>query len=248
MYALFEPQYVTDPGCGLGTLTADADAAGLTDLSSELRAVPAPGDVLAVRLYRLLDGRSDADLSFVLAAVRAVVGEPTSDACEDERAAFCRRSLEEARAKLGRIPSRPAYDRWRSAQRNPEAYASATTIRRVLGDGDWSNAVRVLGALAPDVSPRRLLSNGARFSPAECREGALMFFAATPASDRSVKNYRRWARRYSRTPEAKRVPLDPEVIRDRLGANWTELRAEYARATQRVEAPESVETGDAAGC
>jgi hypothetical protein len=124
----------------------------------ETRVVPSPGDPLAIGLYRMLQERSATDLQHVLAAIRATgaLGGVRGAHCEeeDERVAHARWSLNEACQKLDCIPSRRAYDKWRSGRPVPEGYASPTTIRRFLGEGDWSKALEELGAPRPDVTAR----------------------------------------------------------------------------------------------
>ncbi len=193
---------------------------------------PMPGDALAVRLYRLIEHRPEADLLHVLASVqgRGVVLGPVADAGiaaapEDERAVFARRSLEAAARELGGVPSHRAYERWRDRHQRRDEFATASLVRRALGGGSWSGAVRGLGGPVPDVTARRLTGR-AWFTAEECRVAVELFFAAAVPGERGVVSYRAWARAYSRTPGARRVPVDHQVIRRRLGRSWAELREE----------------------
>ena len=234
-----------------GSPTSPSGCVASAVASPQMRVVPSPGGPLAIRLYRLLEERPPADLQHVLDAVRATAclarfsgsaqlgpGPEADDVkAGGANVAFARRSLLAARDALGRIPSRPAYDAWRAGQPAPEDYASATTIRRRLGEGDWSKAMFEVGAVGPDVTARRLLANGARFSKNECRTGLTLFFAAAPDSKRGFSDYGRWARAYSRRADAWRIPLHPQTITSRLRAPWSELRAQY-ETTGWVHEPE----------
>jgi len=121
---------------------------------------------LAQFCWNTLRDRSDADQRLVFAALQRRFRIPDTSERQDQ--AF--EALYRCRDELGldRCPSRQAYDRFRSSQTDPKAWPSATLIRNALGDGSWQRARAIAdGEPLPDVTSRRLTSNGQAFSRGE---------------------------------------------------------------------------------
>lgn len=186
-----------------------------------------PGDLLAIKLYRLLEDKPEGDLLHVLNAIKARQrsAAPESIAAPmSERERFVRASLQAALQALGRTPSRRAYEKWRAQQPQPSEFASEGLIKKVLGG--WTAATESLGAPVADHSARRLMSKGRAFSVIECREAIRLYTESTPPDQLGVRHYARWARAYARTPGARRVPLIAHTLKLRLRTrNTTELWA-----------------------
>jgi hypothetical protein len=211
--------------------SASEEAGAKSKPVSILRIAPMPGHASALRLFGLLRDRPTGDLLFVLDAIQTCDAswnsvEPSSAAGTKSPGAHdqCLSALRRATAELGRNPSRRDYDAWRSAQITQVGLPAASTIRRLVGNGSWTEALAaVVPGVRPDSGTRRLLTRGRRFSRDECRAAFGLFCAEMPAGGRSARAYRMWANRYAANPGAHRVPFDHRLLTIRLGMSWREL-------------------------
>jgi hypothetical protein len=191
-------------------------------------------DPTAKRLFRLLEERSEVDLLLVFNAVvssgieLASGGGGKPDAARAAACAWCGESLAVATDELGARPSKRAYDQWRNAKPNPEQWASASSVLRILGQGRWQVATEALGGPRLDLVARRLLAQGSAFTPEECRTAMRLFCADVPETARSFSGYRSWALAHAQRPGARRVPAVGGVLMRRLGMRWSQLREEMA--------------------
>jgi hypothetical protein len=198
---------------------------------SILQIAPMPGHAAALRLFGLLRDRPVGDLLFVLDAIQTSEAswnsaEPSAARTKSTTGAHdrCLAALRAATSELGRNPSRRDYDAWRSAQATQPGLPAASTIRRLVGNGSWTEALAAVGlGIRPDSAARRLLTRGRRFSRDECQAAFGLFCAEMPAGRRSAREYRMWANRYAANPGALRVPFDHRLLTIRLGMPWREL-------------------------
>jgi hypothetical protein len=208
-------------------------------LDFRTQAVPTPADRVAVALYRMVTTASDRDLRALLAAIRATGVEldppfvldgdqPNTRpgaSQRESRKQLVDWSLRTAVSKLGRRPSKREYNKWVDSQVDGDRYASATSIHRTYGS--WAAALQSLGGPVADITARRLLSCGKRFSIEECRTGIRLFAETLPArrDPRSPADYIAWARGYAKTVGAERIPLSPTPFRRVFGVSWGKLLA-----------------------
>ena len=203
--------------------------------SGHLQATQAATSPAVRRLFRLLEVLSVRDLRFVFDGIVALEPEPgqphtgASDAAaHGEQWDFCRASLATAAARLGMAPSKRRYNDWRNEQTDPSAYAAPSTILRVLGAGKWETAVGTLGGPALDITARRLISGGKRFSTEECSAASRLFAAAVPPEARTRHAYGEWALEHVRQGDGPRVPLHAQTLVRHLRRTWSELGDDLA--------------------
>ena len=218
----------------ISSTVLEEDLGPALDDESEGMRMSGHGDQLAVAIYRALERGAKADIRHVLAAIAAwessqsspqgstdlgSASDASDGAAEDTERA--QRSLRRAIAELGSFPSRRGYDRWRDRQPDRDELASSTFIRKAHRNS-WPEALAAAGAPGPDVTARRLLSNGRAFSLQERQRALRLFAAAVPHGQRTIGAYRKWAHKYVLEPGAVDVPVTPKTF-TKHGINWFDV-------------------------
>lgn len=196
-----------------------ARSASKSNAASGHRAHP-----LARWSWSILSGRSDADMSLVYASLRQRLDPGPSSG----KAALAREALSRCQKGLAldHPPSRSQYDDFRAKQGEPGEWPSVTLIRNALGGGSWQAAIaQAQGQPLPDLTARRLISNGKIFPRSEL-EPILSHWAEQTKGPLRQTDFLAWCREEAgkSKPTFERLPLTPNTLERRFGS-WAEALA-----------------------
>jgi hypothetical protein len=127
---------------------------------------------------------------------------------------------------LDELPSRTIFDFFRAKQRDPIDWASSTLIRNAFGGGRWQEATsRAQGEPLPDLTSRRLISNGKLFPRSEL-EPILGHWAAKTRGPLRQADFLAWCREEAEKekPAFARLPLTANTLERRFGS-WADALA-----------------------
>jgi hypothetical protein len=179
---------------------------------------------LARWAWSVLRERGDADKSLVHASLQQRLNPGPSSG----KAALAREALERCRRALAldQMPSRSHYDDFRAKQAEPKEWPSATLIRNALGGGSWQRATAAAnGQPLPDLTARRLISNGKIFPRSEL-EPILQYWARQTEGALRQGDFLAWCRDEAgkEQPAFKRLPLTANTLERHFGG-WAEALA-----------------------
>jgi hypothetical protein len=163
---------------------ADADGPPADDVASLLRR----GHPLAVRMFRVLEDRPDADVREVLLAAVALQAPGSS-----ERVAAAFTAMAACLADCGSL-ARADYRRWRDEQELPDEWP---TVREIEGTfRQWSTAVRFAasGGVQGAVTAARLLAPGDAYTREEMIACVRDWARTVRDGGLPLDAYRAWAR------------------------------------------------------
>lgn len=150
---------------------------------------------IAVRLFRLVEDRSDADRRLVFdAAVERLDGAVDLDRAEmSEALGTCARDLGVT------VPSAAKYASWRASR----GFGAPTIAQFRSRFGSWRKAlVALLGGPDADPTRRRLLPSNPKFTEEAARSALRAFLGSLPPGDPATRwSYAQWASRQPRNTD-----------------------------------------------